>query len=54
LWWTSSDAVGDYETIPFDNGNVREYRVYHRIFKRDLWLVGTRINEYYDIGIDNA
>ena len=48
LWWTSSDAVGDYEAIPFDNGNVREYRVYHRIFKRDLWFVGTRPNEYYE------
>lgn len=54
LWWTSSDAVGDYEVIPTDDGDVREYRVYHRIFKRDLWLVGTRINEYYDIVIDKS
>ncbi|NOQ62718.1 hypothetical protein [Mycolicibacterium fortuitum] len=47
LWWTSGSAVGHYETIPFDDGEIREYRVYHRIFKRDLWMVGTRLNEHH-------
>ena len=47
LWWTTSGAVGDHETIPSDNGEIREYRVYHRIFKRHLWHVGTRINEHH-------
>lgn len=47
LWWTSSGSVGSYEEIPDDHGDVREYRVYHRIYKRDLWLVGSRPNEYF-------
>ncbi len=50
LWWTSSDVVGGYEIIPDDYGDAREYRVYHRIFKRHLWLVGTRINEHHREG----
>lgn len=45
LWHTSSALCFPYETIPCDNGDIREYRVYHRIFKRNLWMVGTRINE---------
>jgi hypothetical protein len=47
LWHTSSGAVAPYEVIPWDDGDPREYRVYHRIFKRDLWMVGTRLNEYH-------
>ena len=47
LWWTSANACFPYEEIPWDDGSVREYRVYHRIFKRDLWMVGSRINEFY-------
>ncbi len=49
LWWTSGAAVFPYETIPFDNGDIREYRVYHRIYKRDLWMVGSRINEHHSV-----
>ena len=48
LWWTTGHAAMPYETIPSDDGQVREYRVYHRIFKRDLWMVGTRTNEHFD------
>lgn len=47
LWWTHSDAAVPYEEIPSDNGDVREYRIYHRIYKRDLWYVGTRVNEHH-------
>lgn len=47
LWWTNGAAVFPYETIPCDNGDTREYRVYHRVYKRDLWLVGSRVNEHY-------
>lgn len=47
LWWTSSDAVGGYEIIPDDDGGVREYRVYGRVFKRYLWMVGSRLNESF-------
>lgn len=47
LWWTTSDAAAPMEMIPSDDGQPREYRVYHRIYKRDLWLVGTRQNEHH-------
>lgn len=42
LWMTWSDRLEGYEVIPFDDGVPREYRVYHRVFKRDVWYVGTR------------
>jgi hypothetical protein len=48
LWWTASDLAAPMEMIPADNGDPREYRVYHRIYKRDIWFVGTRISEHYD------
>lgn len=44
-----SHPTDSYETIPFDDGEIREYRVYHRIFKRDLWMVGTRLNEHHTL-----
>lgn len=47
LWWTTSAAVSGYEIIPYDNNEPKEYRVYERVFKRDLWLVGSRTNEHY-------
>ena len=47
LWWTTSHAAAPMEMIPYDDGSPREYRVYQRIFKRDLWLVGTRVNEHH-------
>ena len=47
LWWTTSAAAAPMEMIPFDSGPPREHRVYHRIYKRDLWFVGSRVNEHY-------
>lgn len=47
LWWTTSDAAAPMEMLPFDDGTPKEYRVYHRIFKRDIWFVGSRLNEHY-------
>lgn len=48
LWWTTSADCAPYEVLYFDtNGEPKEYRVYHRIYKRNLWLVGSRENEYY-------
>lgn len=46
LWMMWSDVPSGMEEIPFDEpGRVREYRVYERIFKRDLWYVATRTVE---------
>lgn len=50
LWMTWSDVPSGFEEIPFDGvpgaqGWVKEYRVYERIFKRDLWYVATRAAE---------
>lgn len=42
LWTCWSDAASGMEAIPFDNGDTKEWRVYERIFKRDLWYVATR------------
>jgi len=42
LWMTRSDCLAGYEVLYFDNGTRKEVRVYERIFKRDLWYVGTR------------
>jgi hypothetical protein len=47
LWMMSSDVPAGYEeildTYP-DTGRayVKEYRVYERVFKRDLWWVASR------------
>lgn len=43
-------CIKGYEEIPFDNGDgpeerIKEYRVYQRIFKRDVWYVATRAVE---------
>lgn len=40
LWMLWSDHLEGYETLKL--GNNTEYRVYHRIPKRNIWLVGTR------------
>ena len=39
-----TDRLDGYEVLPFDSNpeRIKEYRVYHRIYKRDLWFVGTR------------
>jgi len=46
LWMTKLDSVSGYETLFFDggayDGQVKEVRVYERVFKRDLWFVGAR------------
>jgi hypothetical protein len=44
LWCVWDDRLNGYEVLPFDDepDRVKEYRVYQRIFKRDLWYVGTR------------
>lgn len=41
LWQVWLSNVGA-EAIPYDDGSAREFRVYERIYRRDLWLVGTR------------
>lgn len=45
LWMTWSNRMRGFEVIPFDGNDphdIKEYRVYERIWKRDLWLVATR------------
>lgn len=43
LWqiW-SCDLQGFEKIIDDRNGLPKEYRVYHRIYKRDIWYVATR------------
>lgn len=36
LWMVWSDCLDGYEIIN------KEYRIYHRIYKRNVWFVGTR------------
>ena len=49
LWmvYASSSAIRGYEAI-IDSGHgtsyIKEYRVYHRIFKRDLFWIAERSN----------
>jgi|SRR5690606_26451093 len=47
LWWTTGHDAAPYETLPFDNGEIKEYRCYHRVYKRHLWYVGSRVNEHF-------
>lgn len=42
LWMVWASYLDGYEILPFDNGDPKEYRVYHRIYKRHVWYVGTR------------
>lgn len=43
LWVVWTEALDGYETIPgSEDRDPHEYRVYARIFKRDLFFVGTR------------
>jgi len=37
-WW----AKGGFEMIPFDDGDPREYRIYHDISIKKLWFIGSR------------
>lgn len=50
LWVMWSDVPSGYEEIVDhwpDTGvqYVKEYRIYERIFKKDLWFAGTRTQE---------
>jgi len=59
LWQTWSDVPSGMEAIyenRRDNGEpyVKEWRVYERIFKRDIWMVATRCLEGNDDGITDA
>lgn len=50
LWMVWSSTLlesGGYEIIPMDDGTPREYRFYFRVWKRDLWYVGTREQKKY-------
>lgn len=40
LWQVWLNVPG--EAIPYDDGSMREMRVYERVYKRDVWLVATR------------
>jgi len=43
LWQTWPDALTDPQVLSADHSNgVHEVRTEHRIYKRNLWLVGTR------------
>jgi hypothetical protein len=42
LWMIWSDTPSGLEIIPYDNGVPKEYRVYERIYKKDVWFVGSR------------
>lgn len=44
LWMTDTDRLDGYEALFFDDEpeRMKEARVYHRVYKRDLWHVGTR------------
>lgn len=48
LWWTTGADLFPYETIPNDDGSIREYRVYHRVYKSKLIYIGTRESEFYE------
>lgn len=47
LWMTWLSIPSGVEGLPFDHdpSQIKEYRVYERIYKRDLWMVGTRTIE---------
>ena len=42
LWTVWDTRLGQYSIIKDDDGSIKEYRVYERIYKRDLWYVGMR------------
>ena len=43
LWMVWSNVPSSYKTRSNDgSGKPTEYRVYERIWKRDIWYVGTR------------
>ena len=42
LWQVGLEEGHHVELLPFDDGTVKEVRVYDRVFKRGVWLVGER------------
>lgn len=42
LWQTWAGSVSGFERLSFDGGVQAEFRVYERIYKRDVWYVATR------------
>jgi hypothetical protein len=42
LWEVWIHEQSGYEELYFDNGHVKEIRVYERIYKRNVWFVGER------------
>ena len=42
LWQVWLGGCRGYEHLFYDNGDVKEIRVYERVWKRDVWLVGQR------------
>lgn len=42
LWSVHTSALSGYEEVGSRGGNVHEFRVYERVYKRDVWFVGTR------------
>ena len=44
LWMVWSGVPSGYEILPTYGADILpEYRVYERIYKRDIWYVGTRV-----------
>lgn len=43
LWMIWSNVPKGYEVIPFDDGKPKEYRIFERIFKKNVWYVATRV-----------
>lgn len=42
LWEVDVSDQSGYEMLPYDNGHMKEIRVYERIYKRNVWWVATR------------
>lgn len=42
LWMTWTSMLAHLETIPFDDGEPREYRAYRSLRPDRIWYVGTR------------
>lgn len=45
LWMIWSSLV-EYKTLNYLNSHhTIEYRIFHRVYKKDVWYVGSRIND---------
>lgn len=42
LWLVYTHEIMGWEIIPYDDGEPREYRVYERIYKRNIHFLGRR------------